>query len=224
MGEKVASDWLEDFTQIEAAKHKDDVGHVRIHLAPAEEKWRGGKRIRLLGRAAEIVKCLHEKMPTRSIGVLVRSNDVLSHIMDELQALNVPASGEGGTSLTDTPPVNALLSLLKLADHPLNTAACYHVACSPVSEVVGFKGYEDEGAARDLAITVREELVSEGYGPTLARWVRGLANRCDAREVKRLLQLVDLGYRWDDRATLRPSDFVRYVTEESVQNLSLIHI
>jgi len=221
VGEKVASDWLEDFTQIEAAKHQHEVGHVCIHLAPAEEQGRRrGKPIRLLGRAAEIVKCLHENMPTRSIGVLVRSNDVLSHIMDELQALNVPASGEGGTSLTDTPPVNALLSLLKLADHPLNTAACYHVACSPVSEVVGFKDYEDEGAARDLAITVREELVSEGYGPTLARWVRGLANRCDVREVKRLLQLVDLGYRWDDRATLRPSDFVRYVTEESVQSSS----
>ncbi|MCH2466259.1 MAG: UvrD-helicase domain-containing protein, partial [Gemmatimonadetes bacterium] len=201
VGEKVASDWLEDFTQIEAAKHKHETGHVRIHLAPAEGQGSGRKAIRpnLLRRAAEIVKCLHKKMPTRSIGVLVRSNAVLSHIMDELQALNVPASGEGGTSLTDTPPVNAILSLLKLADHPLNTAACYHVATSPVSGVVGFKDYRDQPAARDLAIGVREELVTEGYGPTLARWVRGLVNHCDAREVRRLLQLVDLGYRWDDR-------------------------
>ena len=222
VGERVASEWLEDFTEIEAAKQRHKPGHVRIHLAPAEEKGGARKAVHpnLLRRAAEIVKCLHEEMPTRSIGVLVRSNAVLSHFMDELQALNIPASGEGGTNLTDTPPVNVLLSLLKLADHPLNTAACYHVACSPVSEVVGFKDYKDQPAARDLAITVREELVTEGYGPTLARWVQGLANHCDAREVKRLLQLVDLGYRWDDRATLRPSDFVRYVIEEPVQSSS----
>ncbi len=221
VGSKVVSDWLKDFTEIQPAK--DSPGHVCIHLTQSD---RGASSIqpKVLRRAAEVVKDLQGKMPTRSIGVLVRENKVLSYIMDELQDLGVDASGEGGTSLTDTPPVNALLSLLKLADHPLNSAARYHVACSPVSEVVRFRDYTDDGAARDLANQVRSGLVTDGYGPTLAGWVQDLAHRCDKREVQRLLQLVELGYRWDDRATLRPSDFVRYVAGESMQDPSSANV
>ena len=216
-GPAVASDWMKDFTELDAARKV--AGHVCAHLAP-DDSGTAAIRPKLLRHAARIVKDLHDEMPGRSIGVLVRRNKVLGHLMDELRELGVRASGEGGTALTDTPPANALLSLLRLADHPLNRAARYHVARTPLGEVVGFRDYEDDPAARALAHLVRTQLLTDGYGPTLAKWVHDLAPQCDARQVLRLLQLVELGHRWDERPTLRPSDFVRYVERESVEDPS----
>jgi ATP-dependent exoDNAse (exonuclease V) beta subunit len=217
VGPKVASAWMQDFTELKAAK--DVPGYVSVHLAPGID---GRKAVQplLLSHAAAVIRGLHEQMPARSIGVLVRRNKVLSYLMNELHSLGVDASGEGGTPLTDTPPVNALLSLLQLADHPRSGAARYHVACSPLGTVVEFTDHRDEGGARALANRVRRRLLADGYGPALAVWVQDLAPHCDRREVLRLLQLVELGHRWDDRPTLRPGDFTRYVARESVEDPS----
>jgi len=217
VGPRVASAWMSDFTELRAAK--DLPGHVCVHLGPDDE-GAGAIQPNLLRRGAEIVRDLHARVPNRSIGVLVRRNRVLGQMMNELHALGVPASGEGGTPLTDTPPVNAVLSLLHLADHPLSRAARYHVALSPLGDVVEFKDHRDRGSAQRLADRVRSKLLSDGYGPTLAAWVKELAPRCDEREVLRLLQLVELGHRWDERPTLRPDDFGRYVTREAVEDPS----
>ncbi len=217
VGVQVASGWMKDFTELDAARPLP--GHACIHVAP-DDASRSAIQPRLLGRAAEVVKGLHERMPGRTIGVLVRRNAVVAYLMNELSALGIHASGEGGTSLTDTPPVNALLSLLQMADHPSDRAARYHVAQTPLGEVLGFTDWRDSGAARTLAHRIRGRLLSDGYGLTLAGWVHDLAPRCDAREVLRMLQLVELGHRWDDRPTLRPADFTRFVASESVEDPS----
>ena len=217
VGPKVASAWMQDFTELKAAK--DVPGHVSVHLAPGID---GRKAVQplILSHAATVIRDLHEQMPARSIGVLVTRNQVLSYLMNELHSLGVHASGEGGTPLTDTPPVNALLSLLQLADHPRSGAARYHVVCSPLGTVVGFTDHRDKGGARALADRVRRRLLADGYGPALAAWVQDLAPHCDGPQVLRLLQLVELGHRWDDRPTLRPGDFTRYVARESVEDPS----
>ena len=217
VGPGVASAWMEDFTELDAAR--DLPGHVCVHLAPGDV-GRSAIQPNLLRRAAGVVKNLHEQIPGRSIGVLANRNKVVGYLMDELRAVGVHASGEGGAYLTDTPPANALLSLLRLADHPSDRSALYHVARTPLGEVVGIRDRENAGAAREVASRIRIQLLAEGYGPTLGRWVHELAPRCDAVEVQRLLQLVELGHRWDDRATLRPTDFTRYVAGEAVEDPS----
>ena len=217
VGARVASAWMEDFTELVAAR--DLPGHVCVHLAP-RDSGRGAIRPNLLRRAAEVVKRLHEQIPGRSIGVLAGRNRVVGYLMDELRAAGVPASGEGESYLTDTAPANAILSLLRLADHPSDRSALYHVALTPIGEVVGLRDREDSGAARALASRIRIRLLAEGYGPTLGKWVHDLAPWCDARQVQRLLQLVELGHRWDEHATLRPTDFTRYVAHESVEDPS----
>ena len=215
VGPRVASAWMEDFTELAPARVLP--GHMRVHLAPGDI-GRGAIRPDLLRRAAKIVKELHEQIPDRSIGVLASRNKVVGYLMDELRDVGVRASGEGGAYLTDTPPANALLSLLRLADHPSDSSALYHVTRTPLGEVVGLHDREDAGAARAVASRVRIQLLTDGYGPTLARWIRDLAPRCNAMEVQRLLQLVELGHRWDERATLRPTDFTRYVAGEAVED------
>ena len=217
VGQSAATAWMEDFTELEAAR--DLPGHVCVHLA---EDDGGTAEIRpnLLRHAAKVVKALHDQMPNQTIGVLARRNGVVGYLMDELRALGLRASGEGGTSLTDTAPVNALLSLLQLADHPGDRLARYHVATTPLGEVVGLWDSNDAGAGRAIASRTRIRLLTGGYGPTLAKWVHELAPRCDAREVQRLLQLVELGHRWDERSTLRTTDFIRYVSGESVEDPS----
>lgn len=216
-GPDVAREWMKDFTALEAAK--DLPGHVRIHEGPAVS-GQGAVQADLLRHAAGIVRELHVAMPDRTIGVLVRQNKVLSYLMAELGSQGVPASGEGGSPLTDTPPVNAILSLVQLADHPGHHAARYHVARTPMGALVEFPDWTDDAAARKLSTVVRRALVLKGYGPTLAGWVEGLAPRCDRRQVQRLLQLVELGHRWDERSTLRPADFIRYVNDEVVEDPS----
>jgi ATP-dependent helicase/nuclease subunit A len=219
VGPRVASDWMEDFTELTAAR--DLPGHVCVHLASrTPDGGRGAIRPSLLRRAAQVVKRLHEQIPHRSIGVLASRNKVVGYLMDELQAVGVRASGEGESYLTDTAPANVILSLLRLADHPSDSSALYHVALTPLGEIVGLRDREGVGAARALASRIRIQLLTEGYGPTLSKWVHDLAPWCDARQVQRLLQLVELGHRWDDRATLRPTDFTRYVACESVEDPS----
>ena len=217
VGPRVASAWMEDFTELAAAR--DLPGHVCVHLAP-RDSGRGAIRPSLLRRAAEVVARLHEQMPGRIIGVLASRNRVVAYLMDALRAVGIRPSGEGEAYLTDTAPVNVILSLLRLADHPSDRTALYHVARTALGEVVGLGDREDAEAARAFASRIRTQLVADGYGPTLARWVHDLAPWCDAREVQRLLQLVELGHRWDERATLRPTDFTRYVAGESVEDPS----
>ena len=219
VGPRVAADWMEDFTELTAAR--DLPGHVCVHLAsPTPDSGRGAIRPSLLRRAAQVVKRLHEQIPSRSIGVLASRNRVVGYLMDELQAVGVRASGEGESYVTDTAPANVILSLLRLADHPSDSSALYHVALTPLGKIVGLRDREDVGAARALASRIRIQLLAEGYGPTLSKWVHDLAPWCDARQVQRLLQLVELGHRWDERATLRPTDFTRYVACESVEDPS----
>jgi len=216
-GPAVASAWMEDFTDLTAAR--DLPGHVRAHLAPGDS-GRRAIRPNLLRRAAEVVKEIHDQMPGRSIGVLTSRNKAVAYLMHELRDIGVRASGEGGAYLTDTPPVNALLSLLRLADHPSDSAALYHVASTPLGEIVELRDRQNRSAARAIASRIRVYLLEDGYGPTLGMWVHQLAPQCDAQEVQRLLQLVELGYRWDERATLRPTDFTRYVAGEAVEDPS----
>jgi ATP-dependent helicase/nuclease subunit A len=215
VGPSVAKDWMEDFTELRAARTLP--GHVQVHLGPETQGMRAVQP-GLLRRAAEIVRDLHRQMPGRTIGVLARRNSVIGRIMDDLQELGVRASGEGGAPLTDTAPVNAILSLVRLSDHPGDSASLYHVAMTPLGAVVGLADRTNRELAQTVASRVRHQLLADGYGPTLAKWVQGLAPHCNAREVRRLLQLVELGHRWDEHPTLRPADFVRYVVGEAVED------
>lgn len=213
----VAARWATDFLP-QAAANPDQPGYVSMIAGPHEEGQKSVKP-KLLDFAAERIASLHSEAPGQSIGVLVRTNKAVGYLIAALRQRDVSASGEGGTPLTDTRPVNALLALLRLADHPGNTLARYHVAKTPVGELdgVGYTDFRDSFGAAGVAQRVRERLVREGYGPTLDTWVRELEPVCDPLEIARLGQLVELGFRWDARPSLRPDDFVRLVEKQGME-------
>ncbi len=190
-------------------------GYVRLCTAPQAEE--GEKPIEVtLAYAARVIEALAASRGGCSIGVLVRTNTTVATLTDLLRSHGVTVSGEGTSPLTTSRAVEAMLALLRLADHPGDTIARYHVARSPLGAAVGFTSHDERDAARRLSAEVRRALMADGYGASLYRWTTDVAASCDARDLRRLLKLVELGYEYDRDATLRPTDFVAWVQQKRV--------
>ena len=132
-------------------------------------------------------------------------------------------TGSGGGPLTDAPAVNAVLDLLHMADHPDDTIAAFNVANSPLGAVAGemdsIEWWNDQAARRSIAFSVRRRLLNNGYSCTIADWVRSVAGCCDARELRRLMQLVEMAAGYDLHSTLRANDFIDLVENTPVADV-----
>jgi ATP-dependent helicase/nuclease subunit A len=166
--------------------------------------------------AERIAKAYHDS-PGATIGVLTRTNDAVTQLIYRLRKLQIPASEEGGNPLTDSCAVELILSLLRLADHPGDLAAAYHVACSPLASECGLTATEFDKTAL-LSEKLRGELIDSGYGRAVYRWSQLLAPSCDARDRSRLQQLVELAYAYQPESTLRPGDFLQFVERQRVSD------
>ncbi|MBT8398344.1 MAG: UvrD-helicase domain-containing protein [Gemmatimonadetes bacterium] len=217
-GPEVAEQWIRDFYRLDA-RWKDRPGYAELRVGPPAAGM-GGIQPAVLRFAAEFIGDLHQKEPRASIGVLVRTNKVVSYLIAALRELGIPASGEGGTPLTDAAPVNAILALLRMVDHPGDKLARYHVAKTPVGEVVGYTDYDDLPGSNRLARRIRGQLMRDGYGVVLGEWAKDLDASCHTLERARLLQLVEMGFGYDAERTLRPRDFVRLVEKQRVEDPS----
>jgi ATP-dependent helicase/nuclease subunit A len=148
----------------------------------------------------------------------------VARLIVDLRALGVAVSQEGGNPLTDAAACEAVLALFRLADHPGDRIARYHVASSPVGALLDYANWQSDGAASALSARIRRLLLEDGYGRTCTRLARDLAPLCDAREARRLGQLAQLAYRHDAGATLRPGDFVRIAETERVEDATTARV
>ncbi len=192
-------------------------GYCRMTSAPAAGEDQSQNEV-TLSFAADEIKKMSEAAPAAEIGVLVRKNDTVRRLIYELRQRGLEASEEGGNPLSDSPAVVLILSLLRMADHPGDTVARYHLANSALGRALGFTNHDDSAAARRLADRVRAGLMADGYGPTIDDWTRILADVCDRRDLSRLVQLVELAYGYESEATSRPSDFVALVEKRRVED------
>ena len=190
-------------------------GYVTLATSPAAEDG-DDKADHHRPFVAERIAELAKQSPGCSIGVLVRSNAMVAHLIYLLRKLDVPASEEGGNSLLDSPAVTLLMSLLQLADHPGDTTCRFHIGNSPLAEHIGLKWPCAPYEAAEVAQKLRRELIEEGYGPVVYRWAQWLAPNCDRRDLARLQQLVEMAFAFQPRSTLRTVDFVNLVTAEKV--------
>ena len=201
--------WARAFDRHHAAR--DLPGYVRVEVGPAEERaGRRSFRPALLSHAAAEVARLHRAAPGATIGILTRTNRSAAYLFAHLRRAGLDASEEGGVPVADSGPVLAILALLRMVDHPGDTISRYLVRMTPAGLLLGLSPEEwmDDEAVTGATQQVRRRLLSEGYGRVLSGWVRALAGEVSARDSRRLRQLTELAFRWDERATSRPSDFV----------------
>lgn len=209
--------WAHEFPTHQAARELP--GYVRILAGPVDESMARSDRPRMMAWAADRVTELSREAPHASIGVLVRQNSTVARLIMELRDRGVAASEEGATALEDSPAVSTFLALLELADHPGNSICAYQVRQSPLARLFQEGPEELDRWAEMVAVQVRRALQEEGYGRVLTAWAQEMGARgsVSQRDLQRLLQLTELAFRWDRRATLRPGDFVRFARWERME-------
>lgn len=218
---KAASKWAKGFKKHTTEK-KDLNGYVVLQFAPRADKTKGEEQdIVRLRHAAVIITAIHKKNPHLQIGVLTRSNKSVGRLRFELGPGNhdIPTGGRGGGTLTDSPAINAILDVIRLADHPDDTIAAFNIANSPLKNVIKLQDYKVKGQRRAIAANLRKRLLVNGYAPTIGRWMSQIASSCDTRELQRMEQLIGLAQQFDDRSSLRPIDFVDLVETLAVKEV-----
>lgn len=168
--------------------------------------------------AAEYVVTLAQMHPGRSIGVLVKTNKMVNHLIHLMQKQGLAASGEGGNPVTDDPAVELILSALLLADHPGDTVARHHVATSPLvnARELSLTDLSPAGLEQ-FSMQVRQKLMQSGYPSLIESWAQALAPHGDERNATRLSQLIELAESYQPQATPRPRHFVDYVKATPVE-------
>lgn len=189
----------------------------------------GSKKEALWGAVLDRIVDLHQRHPERTLGVLVRGNKIIPHLLARLAARDVRASMSGGNPLTDARAVDVCLSLLHLADHPGDTAAWFHVATSPFAaalEIDFADGSDRHHQAAALSRKVRRYLLEDGYGNYLDKLATDLREQdlFDPWNRARFAQLVELGRAWDKESDLRPSRFVTMVHHRKVADADVTKV
>lgn len=210
-----AQRWDEEFTA-HSTTRAELPGFVRLRTVARCEDQAKRQNLRL-AEAAHLVAELYHRRPGKTIGVLLRTNGAVGRVLYELgpTRLKIPATGRGGGPLTDAPAVNAILDLLRLADHPDHSVAAFNVLSSPLGPVVGLTE-DGPGPRHRVAARVRRLIASDGLARTLQPWVKAIAAEVDERQYRRCMQLIQLAQTWDLRASLRCDDFVAMVETRAV--------
>ena len=167
---------------------------------------------------AGYIRKMTEQLPGKTIGVLMRSRAKARTLMHALRSLGVHAAEEGGNPIGHDPAVAAVLAAIQFADHPGDKVARFHVANSPIGELLGMN---QEVHPESIALGLRRSLIDQGYAAVIAGWVTALAPSCNAISLRRLMQLIELAEQHDEEgATLRPGFFVQSVQAAKVEDAS----
>ncbi|MGL4942542.1 MAG: UvrD-helicase domain-containing protein [Thermoguttaceae bacterium] len=153
-------------------------------------------------RLVQIVDTFKNRPLKNGIGVLVQRNETGGQIVDRLRRHGIETSGSGA-ALSDSVAVQYVVSALRLADHPGNGIARFHVANSPppFAEFLGLTPEANEADAMVCSQRLRKIFMTCGYGEFVKQCIEHLAASCDSREFHHLEKLLDLAYLFDDEAT-----------------------
>jgi len=174
----------------------------------------------------QTVREIVEQSEDATVGILVRGKKIIPPLLQRLLEENIPASGEGGNPLTDSPAVLALLSLLHLADHPNDTAAAFHVGHSFLKEE-WIPGADPRALSLEervqLALKVKKGIQQWGLGGWVERQ-KECAQELSAWDLERLTQLVQLGYAFEPRYQTRTTPFVKFVRTKKMERTNTARV
>lgn len=196
------------------AVKKDLPGFVSLETGRRVEGDAEARRMTLLQDAAKLAAGVHQQSPECSIGILTRTNRTVAQMIALLDSLGVEVSQEGGNPLTDSAAVEVVLSALMMVEHPADGRWRFHVAASPLAELLplGPKDPPDSAANR-----LRRTLENRGLAETVELLASVLAPACDEGDTVRLRQLTQLAIQYQNDAAPRLRDFVRMVREKRVE-------
>ncbi|XZE34972.1 PD-(D/E)XK nuclease family protein [Pirellulaceae bacterium SH501] len=166
-----------------------------------------------LEEIADRIATLHHDAPSIEIGVLTRTNQEISAIIHLLRERGLEASQEGGNPLTDSAAVLLLQSAMRVANHPADSLAYYHVMQSPLAE--HFEE-EDRANANAMSCKLRSWIDAFGFGDTVSQLAHTLAHHCNSRDQDRLRQLIQLGYRFDALRVDSIFGFIEFIDQQRV--------
>lgn len=178
-------------------KTKKLSGHAALLVMPKEEDAESKN-----GNDTLVMALIRNIAPLDrglTCAVLTRSNDEAQRLSAELRrALNVEVVCESEVEVTlDNPVSLVLLSVLKLAVHPRDDYAAWHVRMSPLSW--WFEEHQSS-AVGNLGHAVRNQLAKEGFLAVLNTWTDHLKRNqgtWDAFSEWRCRQLLDLAADFD---------------------------
>ncbi len=175
-----------------------------------------------LSYAVERIYQLRKQFPSASIGVLPRTNKyiakIIARLKERFRGENVVVSEEGGTPLTDSPAVNAVLSTLQIAAHSGDSVARFHIAnIEPLSKRfdVTLENYDRTFKAQNVSLYVRKLLETHGFGDFVSQLRAIIAPICDnPRDKERLDKLAEFAYSFQAKADRDSIDqFIQSVKE-----------
>ncbi|MCL2120269.1 MAG: PD-(D/E)XK nuclease family protein, partial [Planctomycetaceae bacterium] len=100
--------------------------------------------------------------------------------------------------------------------------ASYHLAHSPLGPSLGIvpENFRREATMQQVALRIRSRLMTEGYSQVLHDWVAQIAPVCDARDLGRMTQLLEMASAWQKKAKIRTTPFINLVRAKRVENPS----
>jgi len=165
---------------------------------------------------AAIVKEQLARNPHLAIAILVRSGKAGQQVTNLLRKHNIQAIWEGDAAIIDNTVCAALLSLIKLAQHPGDTFAIEHVRMTPLLHALD----ELKLTFATLPVALQQDLHNEGFEFTLRKWInvcKNLPGRTFSDfTIQRLNLLLQCALEFDLQHTCNVVQFIDYVTQTKI--------
>lgn len=212
----VAAHWGERFSPHTTAK-ADFPGYVELRALGGDGPAAETKSL-IFAAAAELVRDLARARPELSIAVLVRKNDSVNPMLDELWRHGVRGSGEGGNPLTDSWYVCLILSALRLSEHPADQISAFVLANSELGKLLEIEAQAPASALERVGVKIRRAVALHGLGEALRSWVAHLSIHAPDHDRRRMRQLCELAFGYPCSRMRRLSDFVLWIEKTKVEN------
>ncbi|MCB0329625.1 MAG: UvrD-helicase domain-containing protein [Bdellovibrionales bacterium] len=206
--EETVQQWMEHFTEHQSARG-ELAGFSSVRIISEEEDADVGRE----GVLAREVSQLHRENPHLEIAVLVRTNKELAPFVYALEREGLPVSAEGGSAITDSPVVLALVHCLHLLSYPRDSRSRYHVQTTPLGAFL-----EEHFESIDRALQpLRDRIAGEGIAGCLRYLARGFSSASCTKDETRFEQLFRLALLADEKGGGTLEEFLKEVRAHRVE-------
>ena len=178
--------------------------------------------------AADIAARIVREHPTRTVGILARTNKAIADTMGELKKRGVAASDEGRAILLDSPAVVGVVAMLRLVDRPDDGISHFLVSRGPMAVVTGLPPMEEHGSphkaavrAREFAAIMRARIADHGLARVVREAFDALARLgLSPIDASRLARVVAIAEDFVDAPPARLLDFIDAVEADTADSSS----